>query len=140
MTGDSSTSAKATVDKDHVRDAFASSVIGRAIAWLGDVVESAWRTSSTGNAARSIGGQWRATPAPRLIRTIAVAVLIAAVAQPLLISLMPRTVAPAMPWPAFALVAVFAAATAWQADAIVHAWPASRLYRVFTAHTAQPRL
>ncbi len=140
MTRDFSTSAKATMDRDHVRAAFASSVIGRIIAWLSGAVGSAWRTSSTGNAARSIGGQWRATPAPMLIRTIAVAVVIAAVAQPLLISLMPRTVAPAMPWPAFALVAVFAAATAWQADAIAHTWPASRLYRVFTAHTAQPRM
>lgn len=114
---------------DHVRGAFASSVIGRIAAWLSGAVGPAWRTSSTGNAARSIGGQLQGTPTPLLIRTFAVAIAIAAAAQPILISLMPRTVAPAMPWPAFALVVLFAAATAWQAEAIATAWPASRLAR-----------
>ena len=118
-----------TRDFELVRGAFASSVIGRIVQWLSDAIGAAWRSSATGHAARSIGGRWQASARPAVIRTIAVAVWIAAAAQPILISLMPRTVAPAMPWPAFALVALFAAATAWQANAIVTAWPASHLAR-----------
>ena len=70
-------------------------------------------------------------PKPNLTRTIAVAILIAAALQPLLIGVMPATVAPAMPWPVFAPFPVFAAAAAWQADAIVSAWPDSTLGRWF---------
>lgn len=116
-----------TREFDHVRGAFASSVIGRVIVSADRAAKSAWRTSSTGSVARSIGS--RLQPMPALIRTIAIAVSIAAIAQPPLITVMPRTVAPAMPWPAFALVAVFAAAVAWRAEAIVTAWPASRIAR-----------
>lgn len=55
------------------------------------------------------------------------AVVIAALLQPLLIAMMPRTVAPAKPWAAFVLDAIFGGVIAWQADAIAAAWPASRL-------------
>lgn len=116
-----------TREFDQLRGAFTSSVPGRLIVRLESACESAWRTSSTGNAARSIGWRYRATSTPALIRTIATAVGIAALLQPILITVMPRTVAPAMPWAAFALVAIFAGAIAWQADAIARAWPASRL-------------
>ena len=51
------------------------------------------------------------------------AVMIAAAMQPLLIVAMPLTVAPAVPWPAFALVAIFAGVAAWQAEALAAAWP-----------------
>lgn len=118
-----------TREFDQVRGAFASSVIGRVVMSLERAAVSAWRTSSTGNLARSTRKQAQAMAAPALIRTIALAVLIAALAQPLLISMMPGTVAPAMPWAAFALVAAFGAAIAWQPAAIVTAWPASRLAR-----------
>lgn len=123
-----------TREFDHTRAAFSASVPGRILDSLGSAARSAWRTSITGGAVRFIAGELRAMPKAAVIRTIAVALLIAATAQPLLISLMPRTVAPAMPWPVFALVGVFAAAAAWQADAIVSAWPESRLARLLSPH------
>lgn len=121
-----------TREFDHTRAAFSASVPGRILDSLGRATRSAWRTSITGGAVRSIAGELGAMPKPGVISTIAVAALIAASAQPLLASLMPRTVAPAMPWPFFAVVAVFAAAIVWQADAIVRAWPSSRLSRLLS--------
>jgi len=112
-----------------VNAALASSVAGRALIFLDRAAASAWRTSAAGGAARATRRSLRAMPASRLIRTIAVAVLIAAGLQPLLISAMPATVVPALPVPAFALVAIFAGIAAWQADAIVTAWPHSFLAR-----------
>jgi len=109
--------------------ALASSIAGRALAWLGDTIRSAWRSSATGAAARSVRGALQAMPATMLIRTIAVAVMTAAALQPLLMSAMPATVVPAMPWPAFAVVAIVAVVVAWQAEAIARAWPGSALAR-----------
>jgi hypothetical protein len=114
---------------DRVDAALASSVAGRAVIVLDDAIRSAWRSSSTGAAARSIGSALRTMPAAAMIRAIAVAVFIAAALQPLLISAMPATVAPVMPWPAFALIAVFALLAAWRAEAIVNAWPGSTVSR-----------
>lgn len=116
---------------DRVDSLLASSVPGRALTFLDDVIRSAWRSSSAGSTARSAGRAIRSVPRHLLIRMIAVAVLIAAVMQPLLISVMPATVAPALPWPAYALVALFAAAASWQAEAVLKAWPDSALSRWF---------
>ena len=118
-----------THEFDHVRVACASSVIGRITASLARAAASAWRTSATGNLLRSIDTRARGMAAPALLRTMALAVLIAALAQPLLITVMPATVAPAMPRAAYVLVAVFAATIAWQSTAVVSAWPASGLAR-----------
>jgi len=115
---------------DRVDRALASSVAGRALIVLDDAIRSAWRSSLTGATARSAGGALKVMPAPLLIRMIAVAVLIAAGVQPLLISVMPATVAPALPWPAYALEALFAGIVAWKAEAIVRAWPHSGLARL----------
>ena len=116
---------------DRVDAVLASSMPGRALTFLDDAIRSAWRSSSTGARARSAGRALQDLPAPVLVRTIAVAVLIAAALQPLLISVMPATVAPALPWAAYALEAVFAGAAAWKAEAIVQAWPGSALARWF---------
>ena len=115
---------------DRVNAALAASVPGRALIFLDGAIRSAWRTSSTGNATRSIGETLRNAPAPRLIQTAAAAIAIAAIVLPLLMMAMPATVAPALPRAAFALVAGFAALVAWQAEAIVNAWPNSRLARL----------
>ena len=114
---------------DRVDAELMSSVAGRVLVRLDTAVRAAWDSSSTGNAARSIGDSWRTMSAPVKVRTIAVAVVIAAALQPLLISVMPTTVAPAMPSPAFALIAVFALVVAWRAEAIVSAWPGSTIAR-----------
>jgi hypothetical protein len=118
-------------DFERVDAALASSAAGRALIYLHDAIGAAWQTSSTGAAARSMRGVSRSMPPATLLRTTAVAVLIAAVLQPLLMTAMPATVVPAMPWPAFALVATFAALAVWQAEAIVRAWPNSALARLF---------
>lgn len=118
-----------TREFDHVREAFTSSMPGRAIASLERAAQSAWSTSRSANVARAIVARYRHTSTPALIRTIALTVVIAASLQPLLITMMPRTVAPAAPWAAFAVDAIFAGAIAWQAEAIAAAWPASRLAR-----------
>ena len=114
---------------DRVDAELTSSVPGRVLIGLDTAVRAAWHSSSTGNAARSVGDTWRAMSAPAKVRTIAVAVSIATALQPLLISVMPATVAPAMPWPAFALIAVFALVAAWRAEAIASAWPGSAIAR-----------
>lgn len=114
---------------DRVDAALASSMAGRALIVLDDAIRAAWRSSSTGTTARSIGGTLRMMSAPAMIRTTAVAIFIAAALQPILISGMPAAVAPAMPWPAFVLIAMFAGVAAWRAEAIVNAWPGSTLAR-----------
>ncbi len=118
-----------TGEFDRVRDAFASSAIGGALLAVERTIRAAWHSSFTATAARSIGSRLWTTPAPDLLRALAAAVAIAALVQPLLIVVMPRTVRPALPWAAYALTAAGAALTAWQAEAIVTAWPASRLAR-----------
>jgi cellobiose-specific phosphotransferase system component IIC len=117
-------------DFDRVNAALAASTAGRALIFVEDVVRSAWRSSSTGTAARSIGGSRRSMPASRLIRAMAVAVGVAAALQPVLMIAMPETVAPAIPRSAFALIALVAALAAWQAEAIAKAWPNSGLARL----------
>ena len=116
-----------TNDFDQTRDAFAGSVIGRIFASLNRAGSNAWRTSATGRAARSMAVKFEAMPKASRLATIAAAVAIAAGVQPLLVQVMPKTVVPALPWPVFAIVAVFAAAAAWQAEPIVTAWQDSRL-------------
>ena len=112
-----------------VRDAFAESVPGRLLAMIVRVAQSAWRTSAVGQAARARAARAVAMPPAHLVATIAAAVAIASAMQPLLISLMPPTVAPALPWPAFIIVAAFAAVIAWQPAAFVTAWRSSRFAR-----------
>jgi hypothetical protein len=70
-------------------------------------------------------------PTATRIRNIAIAIAIAAAIQPALVSAMPATVVPAVPWPVFAVVALFAAFAAWQAEAVVTAWPRSAIARWF---------
>lgn len=118
-------------DFERTDAALASSAAGRTLSFLGRAIESASHTSSAVAAARSLRRAAQAMPAPALLRTIAVAVVIAAALQPLLITAMPATVMPAVPWYAFAVVAIFSAVAAWQAPAILKAWPASMPARVF---------
>ena len=70
-------------------------------------------------------------PATTRLRTVAVAVTIAAALQPLLIMTMPATIMPAMPRFAFIAAAILAAIAAWQAPAFIKAWPASAPARLF---------
>ena len=119
-----------TREFDRVNAALAASVAGRTLAFLEDAVAAAWSRSATGAAARTIRSSVRGMPAPAVIRTVAAALLIAAAAQPLLMSAMPATVVPAMPRAAFALLALFAGVAAWQAEAMAKAWPDSALARL----------
>jgi hypothetical protein len=109
----------------------ASSAAAGALRYFKHAIRAASRSSSAVAVARSTRAAVRATPATTLIRTTAVAVVIAAALQPLLISAMPATVVPAMPWPAYVLVAIFAILAAWQAEAIVRAWSTSALTGLF---------
>lgn len=109
--------------------ALASSFIGRNLIFVENAFRAAWQTSASAGAVRSIATAWRSLPAIVVVRTVATAVTIAALLQPLLISVMPMAVAPAIPWPAFVMMALFAAVAAWRADAIVMAWPNSHLAR-----------
>ena len=118
-----------TREFDRARDALAASALGRGLTALDAAMRSAWATSRTGRALRSIEQSIGAATPPARIRAMAIVVMTAAVMQPVLILAMPGTVAPALPWPAFVLVAMFAAAAAWQADAVAAAWPASRAGR-----------
>jgi hypothetical protein len=118
-------------DFERVDAALASSAAARALIYLNHAIRAAWRSSSAGAVARSTRAALRTMPAATLIRTTAVAVVIAAALQPLLISAMPATVVPAMPWPAYALVAIFAALAAWQAEAMARAWSTSALAGLF---------
>jgi hypothetical protein len=118
-------------DFARVDAALASSAAAGALMYLNHAIRAAWRSSSAGAAARSTRAAIRAMPAATRIRTTAMAVLIAAMLQPLLMRAMPATVVPAMPWPAFALIAIFAALAAWQAEAIARAWPTSALTGMF---------
>jgi hypothetical protein len=49
--------------------------------------------------------------------------------QPILISMMPRTIRPAMPAYLFVAVALLAATAAFRADSIATAWPSSTIAR-----------
>ena len=116
-----------TRDFTLVRTVFASSLIGRSLATLDRRVHSAWLASSTGATARGFRDRLRTRPAARVIRTFATTIAIAAIVVLMLMQVLPRTIAPAMPWTVFVLIAAFAVAIAWQAEAILIAWPASRL-------------
>ena len=117
-------------DFERTEAALASSFAGRVLGFVDDAIASAWRSSSAGAAFRSFRAALQVTPEAMVIRTVAVAIMIAAALQPLLISQMPATVVPAMPWPAYAVAALFAAFAAWQARAIAAAWRDSRIARL----------
>lgn len=117
-----------TREFDYTRQALATSAIGRGAAALGAMARSAWKASRLGRTLRSTVKSHEGS-LPARIRIIAIAVMVAAAMQPLLRLAMPATVAPALPWSAFALVAIFAAAAAWHAEAVAAAWPSSRLSR-----------
>jgi hypothetical protein len=116
-----------TQEFDHVREAFARSVAGRLLSAIEDVWLRAWRSSA---AVHAIAGAIATASAASSIRMMAVAVTVAAIVQPLLIRLMPLTVAPAVPWWAYGLVAVVSTVAATQAEALATSWPASRLRRL----------
>jgi hypothetical protein len=118
-----------THEFDAVRASFASSWPGRVIAAVTRAVQSASRTSTAGAAARSMSMAMQAIPAVSLIRIVAVAIAVAAVIQPVLIAVMPVTVAPAMPRAFFVIVAIFGGLIAWQAEAVHQAWSTSTLAR-----------
>jgi hypothetical protein len=112
-----------------VREAFAESIPGRILAAGGRLTQSAWRTSVVRRTSRSMADRIAAMPAASLTGTAAAAIAFAAAIQPILMWLMPSTVVPAMPWPAFVITAMFAALIAWQRDAVVSAWRSSRWSR-----------
>jgi len=118
-----------TYEFDAVRASFASSQPGRLLAALTHAVKSASRTSAAGAAARSMSMTMKGIPTASVIRTSAVAITIAAAVQPMLIAVMPPTVAPAIPQALFVIIAAFAGLVAWQAEAIESAWSTSTLAR-----------
>ena len=115
-----------TGDFDHVRDAFARSVIGRIVSILNAASDRAWRSSVVRRVLQS-----RHSPnAAQSIRSVALAVAVAMIVQPLLITAMPRTVAPGLAWWAYVSLALLCGLIAAQAEAIATAWPSSRLRRL----------
>lgn len=116
-----------THEFDRVRDAFAESLGGRLLSALEDVLARAWRSSA---AVHAIARASAAVSVASSIRMMAIAVTVAAIVQPLLIRLMPPSVAPAVPWWAYGLVAFVSAVAATQAEALAVSWPASRLRRL----------
>lgn len=118
-----------TPEFDRVREAFEGSVPGKSVRAFAGAAGSAWRTSSSGRAVRALVRSLEAMAVAARIRTLAIAVAIAAMMQPVIALMMPATVVPAVPVAVYVLVAVFSVGAAWQADALVAAWPASRLAR-----------
>ena len=116
-----------THEFDHVRDAFAGSLAGRFLQACDDALSRAWRSSSGRRRTQTAAAAFRTASA---LRAIAIAIAVAALLQPLLIVLMPRTVAPALPWWSFVVIAFLAIAAASNAEAMIAAWPASRLRRL----------
>jgi hypothetical protein len=118
-----------TVEFDHVRASFAASGPGRLIANVTRSLEAAWRTSQV----RAVLGRIVATEphqgAPQWIRPVAIAIVVAAAMQPLLIAVMPLTVRPVMPAYVFATIALLAAIAAWRHDLVQTAWRGSSLAR-----------
>jgi hypothetical protein len=112
-----------------VRAAFADSIPGRILRALTQLLSAAWGSAVVGQAFRSVAGSARAASKGSTVASIAGAVAIASAMQPLLITLMPLTVVPALPWPAFLIVAGFAAAIAWRPEPFVSAWANSWLAR-----------
>jgi len=119
-----------THEFDLVRASFAASWPGRVWTGLTLIPESAWRTSWFRMAMQSAAGGLSQTPASALIRTGAIAIVVAAAMQPLLMRMMPLTVKPTVPSYAFVAIVVLAAVAAWQAEVIVKAWPNSLLARL----------
>jgi hypothetical protein len=112
-----------TREFDGVRTAFAASGPGRLLAAITRGTESAWQSSRV----RSAIAKPHAMPVR--IRFGSIAVAVSAAMQPILISMMPRTIRPAMPAYVFVAVALLAAAVAWRADSIATAWPSSTIAR-----------
>src|ERR1051325_4659886 len=110
-----------------VREAFSESAIARTFAAGASLMTAASRSSVISQAITSRRERLSAMPKAASIATIAVAIAIAAAMQPLLIAVMPVTIKPALPWPAFLIVMVFAAVIAWRPEPFVEAWGESRL-------------
>jgi hypothetical protein len=119
-----------TPEFDRVREAFAGSVPGKSVRAFAGAAGSAWRTSTSGRALRALARSLEAMPVAARIRTLAIAVAIAAMMQPVIALILPATVVPAVPVAAYLLVAMFSVGAAWQADALVASWAGSRLARI----------
>jgi hypothetical protein len=115
-----------TQEFDHVRTSFAASMPGRILSGINRSLDSAWHTSRFASAMRRTGNERAVIDR---IRSIAIAIAVASLSQPLLISMMPRTVRPAMPLFVFVVIALVAAAAAWRPTVIATSWPQSRLAR-----------
>jgi hypothetical protein len=115
-----------TQEFDHVRTSYAASLPGRILSGINRSLESAWHTSSFASTMRRIGNERSVIDR---IRTIAIAIAVASLSQPLLIWMMPRTVKPAMPLFVFVVIALIAAAAAWRPASIATSWPQSRFAR-----------
>jgi hypothetical protein len=111
--------------------ALASSTPGRLLSFLDDALRAAWRNSSVGAFSQSIGRTWKTSSSATSIRAAAIALMIGAAMQPLLMLAMPATVVPAIPAFAFITIAVFAGVAAWQAEAMANAWRTSAAARLF---------
>ena len=98
--------AAMTQEFDHVRASSAASMPGRILSGINRSLESAWHTSRFASAMRRIGNERSVIDR---IRTIAIAIAVASLSQPLLIWMMPRTVKPAMPLFVFVVIALVAA-------------------------------
>lgn len=118
-----------TQEFDHVRVAFAESVAGRWWSGTNRAFASAWRSSSFASAMRQLVLEF--PTGARRVRTIAIAVAIAAGLQPLLMVMMGRTVRPSLPLGVFVVIAVAAAAAGLRPASIATAWPQSRLARAW---------
>lgn len=116
-----------TGEFDHVRAAFSRSLPARVVSAGAAVVIRAWRSSALH---RLVSFAKPTRVAATLVEVFGIAVFIAAVMQPVLIVMMPATVAPAFPWWGYLLIALLAALMGWQAEMVVTAWPTSRLRRL----------
>ena len=116
-----------TDDFARARASFADSMIGRVMASTALAVGSAWANSAMAAVLLRLRGRIATASASSLTVHVAVAVAIAAAMQPALALAMPRTVTPALPWPAYMIVAAFAMVIALRSEAIVRAWNSSLL-------------
>ena len=116
-----------TQEFDRVRESFASSLAGRILSSVTQIIASAWHSSAFASAMRRITGE--ASGATVFIRAIAIAIAVAALLQPVLMQMTSRTVRPAMPLFVFVTIALAAAAAAWRPEVIAASWPQSRLAR-----------
>jgi hypothetical protein len=120
---------------EHLGRAAAGSRGGQLATRIGATVPAAWGSSAVGRHTGALRSAFRSASTVERLRWIATSLAVAGAGHLVLRTLMPPTVAPALPAVVFAGIVAIGGAIAWFPEAFVRAWRDSRLARAIASTT-----